>query len=366
MWNRQQQPDRLQRPRADAVRGLLCAASILALAALLTSCYLPFGEPNRADRIRDLVRRVDEAVAAEEDNELLERASALRALDPAPAVAARVDALAVAAASKLGDENALATWLERLNVSLTELGRSDRQTVTANERDQVRQLAEESLRLSHQQLFERWSGRGTEQTTELLVRCFQIYETHFGSALLVADVLWNQAEFLRRQGESLAAVPLYEEIQSKDFSGNYTLRAVERVEQIWSMASESTPLPRDLEERMEVASPHKEWIAQAEREIALEPESPVAFEMELRIAEIQLAYRQVDEAYGTLRSIIDRGNEHVAVKAASVLLQHIADHSASSRDFKQARKELQANKVLWNNKEFRKLTQDLRRQVEGK
>lgn len=338
----------------------------LVLIVLLCGCYLPFGEPSRADRIRDLLENVDEAVANSNEEALLEEAEMLRALDPSPIVAARVDALAVAAANSKGDENALAAWLERLNVSLTELGQNDRQTVNANERDQVRRVAEESLRQTHETLFERWSARSSEQTVTLLTRCFDIYQTHFGAALLVADVLWNQAEFLRRQGEALAAVPLYEEILTKDFSGNYTSRAIERVEQIWSSASKSTPLPKDLEEKMAVASPHKEWIAQAEREIALDPDSPIAFEMALRIAEIELAYKHVDEAYATLRSIIERGNEHVAVKAASLLLQHVADHHTSTRDFKRTRKELQGNKVLWKDKEFRKLTEDLRRQVEGR
>src|SRR5690606_10532412 len=106
---------------------------------------------------------------------------------------------------------------------------------------------------------------------DLFVSLTEVYRVYFPDAILVADVLWREAEFLRISGRAIDAVPVYEEIEYQDFIGTHKAEARERVIQIWTDASRTTPLPNNIEARMEIPTPHAEWIAIAQRTIADDP-----------------------------------------------------------------------------------------------
>ena len=165
---------------------------------------------------------------------------------------------------------------------------------------------------------------------------------------------------------SLEAIPVYEEVVRKDFQGLYRDQANTYIAQIWSSASNNTPLPRDVTEESEIPSPHTEWIAFARSQIASYPDNPTSWVYAVRIAEIQLAYRQVESGYATLRGVIGKAPEEPAVDAAALLLSHAAEHASSSREFRTIRKELLEHPVLRSNRRFRALSKELRVRVEGR
>ncbi len=334
---------------------------------LASGCYLPFGSRAVETQRAETNAAFERAVEDESHDDILALAERLVDLGLNARECVTVSANALRAASHNGDHAAIETLVGRLDRGLATLTQASPRSTTSASLDQTaRNLAERALRETHERAFTRWVGGGTEAMAALIAYTGTTYLTHFPDAIMVADVLWQRAEVLRRSGKRLEAIPLYEEVIRKDFQGIYRDQANAHIAQSWNSASDNTPLPRDVTEEMKIPSPHAEWIAFARSQIASQPDNPTSWVYAVRIAEIQLAYRQVESGYATLRGVIGKAPDEPAVDAASLLLSHAAEHASSSREFRTVRKELLENPVLRANKRFRALSKQLRKRVEGR
>ena len=238
-----------------------------------------------------------------------------------------------------------------------------------------------------------------------LFRCASMtYRQHFPDAILVADLLWIDAQALEAEGRPQEAIALYEEIARKDFTGNYRDKVRAKIEGAWKSSSEDAPLPDPpASSPIDIPSPHKEWLEAAQERLAADPQAKDNKAIETRILEIKRAYGQlndrqhiealidldltydgitidehqlrlakalfklgeVDEAYDTLRAVIDMAVPETQVPAARVMIEHAATHAKSAYEFRKIRKELQGNSALWGDPNFRALVIKLKKQVEG-
>lgn len=343
-------------------RGRLRSRLLLALVVILlgaTACRFATREEDpRVAARSDLMAALDGAA----DGDIVELVEAFVAHDFP--VTDRVWALTVGLEHALEASNleASSRLLSQLDAALAELD-----TVRLAARDEsLRVSAEVVVRGAHETAFGRWTGSGNDVARALMDLSVAVYQRHFEDSPHYAAFLWDRAEFLRRSGRRMEAIPIYETILTVDYSGTFRQRAYTSIIDIWSAESQATPLPSDVAQPMPIPSPHAEWIAIAQRRIAEAPAAEDSRKYLLRIARIQLAYHQIAEGYDTLRRIIAAADDAASIEAASLLLNHFAASNPSKRQFRELRKELQANNHLWSDGGFRRQVKALSEKIEGK
>ncbi|MDX9723380.1 MAG: hypothetical protein RBU37_21710 [Myxococcota bacterium] len=271
------------------------------------------------------------------------------------------------------------------------------QALQANEQARQQKQAAMQKTRSELELVQAQSG----EEAKLFLTATNAYLSHHGDAILVAEVLWNQAQVLGFDDRPMEAIAVYRKILGLDFTGEYSQRAFDAIAGAYLQASESTDLPTPSAERQEIASPHLEWVNTAQQMLKANPQHPEALSLELRIADISRAYGQLSEeehllarialrekyaeldadaaeierarvfldlkqekqAYVILEAISDSDSER-AVEAAIVWLEHVAAHGSVTA-FRRLRKDLAANKKLWASEQLRARVAELRKQVEG-
>lgn len=334
---------------------------VLLALVLVVASGCRFASP-MGDARPQLKRDLEAAIAGESSDDIVALAEAYVAEEVSPAE--RVWALleGLSHASALGDLEACARLVPSLDSALASLDA----TSTDPADDLLRIGAEAAVRQTHDTAFGRWTGTGSDVARALMSATVALYQRHFDDSPHFAQFLWQRAEFLRRSGARMDAVPIYERILDVDYGGELRERAYTSVIEIWTAESQATPLPAALGEPMAIPSPHAEWIAIAQRRIAEAPGAPDSRRYLIRIAQIQLAYHQKAEGYDTLRRVIAAADDDASVEAASLLLTHLAGSNPSKRQFRTVRKELQGNAHLWSDRGFRHLVKELRGKIEGK
>ncbi|OIP35028.1 MAG: hypothetical protein AUK47_17350 [Deltaproteobacteria bacterium CG2_30_63_29] len=297
------------------------------------------------------------------------------------------------------DPDDLRTSLDLLDESLTRLGPSTRQTVDLDEDGKARLQAKDELDLVHLQLFESFKG----EPIPAFERAGALYFEHYPDALLVAELYWREAEYFRQLGDPMRAITSYESVVLKDFGGALRPQADAQILAAWEHASKASPLPTNIEQMTPIPTPHKEWLATVEGQVARNPEDRTLLESRKRVAAIRRAYLQIDEeqllteladldlhygvlnvaqhklrladillqfdkpeqAYVHLKAVIALAEDDFAIEAAKRLITELAQRRQSQKDFRIARKELQLNKFLWNNVGFRSFLTKLKDEVEA-
>lgn len=330
-------------------------------ATVFTACR--FAKRGSGDPLQDARQAFESAESSAPASELATLALDFAAQPEAPAPErVRVLSSALAAAAESQSLADLERLVPPLDASLTDMAAGPADPANGL----VEMDAERALRSTHRAALVAWSGGGGDAAASLLDAAFATYRTHFSLAADYGQILWDRAEYLRRADRREEALAAYEIVIAEDVSGTYAEKAQQTIIAIWTVASEGTPLPDDVAERQPIPSPHAEWIEIARRRIDAAPTEPDSRRHLLRIADLQLAYKQTGDGYDTLRRVIAEADDRFSLDAASRMLTHFTDSNPSRRDFRALRKELQKNKFLWADRDFRQLVNGLKKRIEGK